>query len=88
VARTRPAAELAPSVPSKLSSVVKICAALCDLDAHNQSATNIMEIPDFLVAEINPVNPGVRTAANLRMSLEVMGAPLWTARREPESVSS
>ena len=52
MARVRPAVELPPSVPSKFTSVVKVCAAIGDAEAHSQSVANSIEIPDFLMVNI------------------------------------
>ena len=53
-----------PFDPLKLSSVVKVCAAICDADAHSQSADNIREIPDFLAVPSN--------AARIRVVMTVL----------------
>ena len=47
--RIRPAVELAPSVPSKLRSVVKVCAATCNPATHSQRAANVTEIPNHFI---------------------------------------
>ncbi len=72
MARIIPAVELAPSVPSKFTSVVKVCAAICAPDTHSQSATNITETPNFLVATDNAANSILRVAANLRAFLQII----------------